>query len=125
MALIRFEKNHICQVTIMTNHNSVMLNVIAHMNRSQIGEPRKWDKITKKLSSDMPLSVSDIEYYTRLTRIYNQTSTISKRKNYHTMLSDLDEKPRCTVCGEPSQFYCHINDQYFCQIHIVGHDPNE
>ena len=103
-----------------------MLDVIEHMNRSRIGAPRKWAKITKKLSSNMPLSATDVEYYTRLTRIYNRTGIIThKRKHYHTALSDLDEKPRCTVCGEPSQFYCHINDQYFCQAHIVGHDPNE
>lgn len=109
----------------MTDHRSTILNAIKQMNHSHIGDPRKWNKITKKVNSDMPLSMVETEYYTRLTRIYNQTNTKNRLKNYHTALSDKDTKPRCAECGTLSQFYCHMNDQYFCQIHVIGHDPNE
>ncbi len=31
----------------------------------------------------------------------------------------------CKECGEDSLYYCNMNDQYFCNIHVVGHDKNE
>jgi len=40
-------------------------------------------------------------------------------------LSKQDEKPPCKVCGENALYYCNMNDQYFCTIHLVGHDENE
>lgn len=109
----------------MTDHNSMMLNAIKQMSDSHVGDQRKWDKITKKIFSDVPLSHAETEYYARLTRIYNRTGPRAVRRHYHTRLSDLDTKPRCTACGKQSQYYCYLNDQYFCEIHVVGHDPNE
>jgi len=47
------------------------------------------------------------------------------RKFYHQKLSDYDEKPICSLCDSFSLYYCTINDQYYCENHIFGHDENE
>ena len=40
-------------------------------------------------------------------------------------LSEKDGRPPCKTCKEKSEFYCNMNDEYFCTIHVVGHDENE
>ena len=46
-------------------------------------------------------------------------------RTIHIRLSPDDPKPRCAECGNSSLYYCNMNDQYFCQEHVVGHDKNE
>ena len=101
------------------------LEVIERMKLAKIGEYDKWETIIKKIKKDEPLNQGELEYYTNLTRIYKDSSITSRSKVYHTKLSDQDEKPPCKVCGDNSLYYCNMNDQYFCTVHVVGHDENE
>ncbi len=101
------------------------LEVIERMKLAKIGEYKKWEAIIKKIKNEQPLNPGELEYYTNLTRIYKNSSITSKSKMYHTKLSELDKKPPCKTCGESSLYYCNMNDQYFCIIHVVGHDENE
>jgi len=101
------------------------LEVIERMKLAKIGEYGKWEIIIKKIKKEEPLNPVELEYYTNLTRIYKDSSITSRSKIYHTLLSEQDEKPPCKVCGDNSSFYCNMNDQYFCTVHVVGHDENE
>ena len=101
------------------------LEVIERMKLAKIGEYKKWKAIIKKIKNKQSLNPRELEYYANLTRIYKNSSITSKSKMYHTKLSELDEKPPCKICGENSLYYCNMNDQYFCTIHVVGHDENE
>lgn len=101
------------------------LEIIEKMKLARIGKYSKWEKIIRKIQKDEPLNVGELEYYTTLTRIYKNSTVTSRSKIYHAKLSELDEKPPCKECGKSSEFYCNMNDQYFCTIHIVGHDENE
>jgi galactose-1-phosphate uridylyltransferase len=101
------------------------LEVIERMKLAKIGEYKKWEAIIKKIKNKQSLNPRELEYYANLTRIYKNSSITSKSKMYHTKLSELDEKPPCKICGENSLYYCNMNDQYFCTIHVVGHDENE
>lgn len=101
------------------------LEVIERMKLAKIGEYDKWEKIIKKIKKEEPLNQGELEYYTNLTRIYKDSAITSRSKVYHTKLSDQDKKPPCKVCGENSLYYCNMNDQYFCTVHVVGHDENE
>jgi len=29
------------------------------------------------------------------------------------------------MCELNSMYYCNMNDQYFCETHVIGHDDNE
>ena len=101
------------------------LEIIERMKLAKIGNYKKWKAIIKKIKNDQPLNPGELEYYTNLTRIYKDSSITSRSKVYHSKLSEHDEKPPCKICGENSLYYCNINDQYFCIIHVVGHDENE
>lgn len=101
------------------------LEIIDRMKLSKIGEYNKWESIIKKIKNDLPLNQAELEYYTSLTRIYKNSAITSRSRIYHTKLSAHDEKPPCEECGENSSFYCNMNDQYFCIVHVVGHDENE
>ncbi len=101
------------------------LEVIERMKLAKIGKYDKWEKIIKKIKNEQPLNPGEIEYYTNLTRIYKDSSITNRSKIYHTKLSEQDEKPPCKECGKKSLYYCSMNDQYFCTIHVVGHDENE
>ena len=101
------------------------LEVIERLKLAKIGEYKKWEGIIKKIKNDIPLNQGELEYYTSLTRIYKDSTITSRSKIYHTKLSEQDEKPPCKECGKDSSFYCNMNDQYFCTIHVVGHDENE
>jgi hypothetical protein len=81
------------------------LEVIERMKLAKIGEYKKWKIIIKKIKNEQPLNQGELEYYTNLSKE--------------------DEKPPCKECGEDSQYYCNMNDQYFCTIHVAGHDENE
>lgn len=101
------------------------LEVIERMKLAKIGEYKKWEVIIKKIKNDVPLNQGELDYYSNLTRIYKDSTITSRSKVYHTKLSEQDEKPPCKECGEDSSFYCNMNDQYFCTVHVVGHDENE
>ena len=49
----------------------------------------------------------------------------SKNKNYHYKLSDDDNKPKCALCDAACSYYCNMNDLYYCEKHVIGHDENE
>ena len=101
------------------------LEVIERMKLAKIGKYDKWKAIIKKIKNEQPLTPVELEYYTTLTRIYKNSTISIRSKIYHTKLSKQDEKPPCRVCGNNSLYYCNMNDQYFCSIHVVGHDENE
>ena len=46
-------------------------------------------------------------------------------KNYHYKLSHDDPKPKCALCADFCSYYCNMNDLYYCEKHVVGHDENE
>lgn len=101
-----------------------MNEVINKLREANIGEPRIWESINKKIKTKAPLDLDDIAYYSRLTRIYKDLA-ITRTRIYHTKLSEQDEKPSCHVCKNCAEYYCNMNDQYFCVTHVVGHDKNE
>ena len=101
------------------------LEIIERMKLAKIGDYKKWEVIIKKINKKQGLNAEDLEYYSNLTRIYKDSSVTSRTKIYHTKLSKEDERPPCKECGEDSLYYCNMNDQYFCSIHVVGHDKNE
>lgn len=101
------------------------LEIIERMKHAKIGKYDKWQKIIKKIKNEEPLNPVEIEYYTRLTRIYKDSNITSRTRIYHTRLSEQDQRPPCKMCNEQSLYYCNMNDEYFCPIHIVGHDENE
>ena len=102
-----------------------ILEVIERMKYAKIGEYEKWESISRKIKNQQELKIGELEYYTALTRIYKNSNITNKSKIYHTKLSEHDQKPACSSCGEDSAYYCNMNDQYFCLEHIVGHDENE
>jgi hypothetical protein len=101
------------------------LDIIERMKLAKIGTYKKWQLLIKKIKNHENLNQSDLEYFTSITRIYKDSSITIRSKIYHTKLSQYDEKPLCEICGEDSTYYCNVNDQYFCMIHVVGHDENE
>ncbi|MCH9657799.1 hypothetical protein K0U27_03725 [archaeon] len=101
------------------------LEVIERMKLAKIGKYKKWESMIKKIKKAQRLNPDELEYYSNLTRIYKNSNTTPRSKVYHTRLSDLDTKPPCAECGSDSEYYCNMNDQYFCTIHVVGHDKNE
>ena len=101
------------------------IEVIERMKLARIGEYKKWEAIIKKIKNNQPLEPGELKYYTTLTRIYKDANITSRSKVYHTKLSEQDEKPPCKTCGNNSSYYCNMNDQYFCTVHVVGHDKNE
>ena len=101
------------------------LKVIEGMKNTKIGKYKKWKGMIKKIRNRQPLSPEEQEYYSNITRIYKNSVIATRSRIYHTRLSELDEKPPCWGCGKDSAYYCNMNDQYFCMIHIVGHDENE
>jgi hypothetical protein len=101
------------------------IEIIEKMKLAKIGKYKKWQLIIKKIKNDQILNPAELKYYSNLTRIYKNSSVTTRSKIYHTKLSLEDEKPPCKECGESSLYYCNMNDQYFCNIHVVGHDKNE
>ena len=55
-------------------------------------------KIIKKIKNEESLNPGEIEYYTRLTRIYKDSRITNRTRIYHTKLSEHDEKPSCKIC---------------------------
>lgn len=101
------------------------LDIIEGMKLAKIGEYKKWNTMIKKIKNKERLNLSDLDYFSNMTRIYKDSNIAVRSKVYHTKLSTHDEKPTCQICGNESSYYCNMNDQYFCMIHVVGHDENE
>lgn len=101
------------------------LEIIERFKLAKIGEYKKWEAIIKKIKNNIPPSPAELEYYSNLTRIYKDSTVTRRSKIYHTRLSEHDSKPPCNKCGSSSEYYCNMNDQYFCIFHVVGHDENE
>lgn len=101
------------------------LEIIERMKFAKIGQYDKWEKIIKKIRNNQELNAEELGYYSNLTRIYKDSKISSRSKIFHSKLSEQDEKPPCKTCGQISQYYCNMNDQYFCTTHVVGHDENE
>ncbi len=101
------------------------IEIIEKMKLAKIGKYKKWEGMIKKIKKEQTLNPEELEYYSNLTRIYKNSSVTPRSKAYHAKLSELDEKPPCKECGKDSLYYCNMNDEYFCTIHIVGHDKNE
>jgi hypothetical protein len=106
-------------------NNKDILDLIERMKLAKIGEYQRWKKIIKKINCDEALDDEDSKYFSTLTRIYKDFKISERSKIYHTKLSKEDSKLPCKTCGEESLFYCNMNDAYFCQVHVVGHDENE
>ena len=121
-------KQHHKQVNLSKNKkidSQKTLEVIEKMKLARIGNYKKWNTIIKKINNDEALNSIQSEYFSTMTRIYKNSSITTRSKIYHTKLSPEDEKPPCKECGDDSTYYCNMNDQYFCTIHVVGHDKNE
>ena len=101
------------------------IEIIERLKLAKIGEYKKWESIIKKIKNNIPLNPGELEYYSNITRIYKDSAITIRSKIYHTRLSEYDEKPPCNKCGDVSEYYCNMNDQYFCIIHVAGHDENE
>ena len=101
------------------------IEIIERMKLAKIGKYKKWELMIKKIKNEQVLNPEELEYYSNFTRIYKNSGITSRSKIYHTKLSLEDEKPPCKECGEDALYYCNMNDQYFCNIHLVGHDKNE
>lgn len=101
------------------------IKIIERLKIAKIGDYKKWESIIKKINTNIPLNLGEREYFSNLTRIYKDSMISKRTRIYHTKLSKHDEKPPCQMCGDLSEYYCNMNDQYFCTNHIVGHDKNE
>ena len=101
------------------------LELIQRMKLAKIGEYSKWESLTKKLNQGMELNAEELGYFSSFTRIYKDIKITPRSKIFHIKLSEHDKKPPCKQCGEESLFYCNMNDEYYCTIHIIGHDENE
>ncbi len=101
------------------------LELIQRMKLAKIGEYSRWEPLIKKLNRDEELSAEELGYVSSFTRIYKDSKITPRSKIFHVKLSEHDQKPPCKACGEESLFYCNINDEYYCTIHVVGHDENE
>jgi len=101
------------------------LEIIERLKLAKIGKYKKWESIIDKIKKNTPLDSSELEYFSNLTRIYKDSRVSKRTRIYHIKLSEHDERPSCQICGNDSEYYCNMNDQYFCTIHVVGHDDNE
>lgn len=101
------------------------LELIERLKIAKIGDYVMWTRIIKKINTGNELSNDEYFYILNLSRTYKDGQISRRTRIYHTKLSDIDEKPPCEMCGDKSLFYCNMNDEYFCPIHVVGHDENE
>ena len=80
------------------------LDIIERMKLAQIGEYKKWEKIIKKIKEKQDLSPIEAEYFSKFTRIYKNSNTTNRSKNYHTRLSEHDEKPPAKLVKKNQSF---------------------
>lgn len=92
---------------------------------AKTGKYKKWKSVVKKSKNKQKLDSKELKNNSGMTKTHEKDVTVHKSKIYHVKLSEYDEKHPCNVCGEDSLYYCNMNDQYFCTVHLVGHDSNE
>ena len=100
-------------------------DVVKQIELAKTGRYKKWKAVVKKAKRKQELNNKEVKYYSNAAKTDKNTTTIHKSKIYHIKLSEYDEKHPCNLCGENSSYYCNMNDQYFCTVHLVGHDENE
>jgi len=101
------------------------LDVIKKMQLAKIGDYKKWEKITRKLTAGKKPNNDELQYFAKISRIYKNANVTNRSKIFHTKLSPDDKKPPCKSCGGESLYYCNMNDDFYCMAHVVGHDENE
>lgn len=101
------------------------IEIIERLKLAKIGDYKKWETLSKKISDGLELNGEEYLYISRLASTYKNEQVYRHTKIYHSKLSNLDKKPPCKTCGTESLFYCNMNDAYFCSNHVVGHDENE
>ncbi len=99
-------------------------DLIERMKLARVGEYKRWAKLAKKMDRGIQLSPDEVAYVARMAGTY-RSGVAPRSRIIHTKLSPEDPKPRCSMCGDASLYYCGMNDAYFCQEHVVGHDENE
>lgn len=97
--------------------------IIERLRRGGVGEPRVWRRIIRRMDGGGEPNADDVAYVARLARAYQNRRVPSRI--VHTRLSEDDPGEPCALCGSRPQYYCNMNDRYFCQEHVVGHDENE
>ncbi len=101
------------------------IELIERMKLARVGEHARLERLAKKIRNMQALGEDEVEYLARFARVYNGSGVTSRSRILHVRLSEEDQRPRCQVCEEKSEFYCNQNDVYLCAAHIVGHDENE
>lgn len=104
---------------------SDILKDIERMQLAKIGQYSKWERLVKKLKKGRELNAEELGYYSSMSGIYKDSKITPRSKIYHVRLSELDKRPACKSCGMRSEFYCNVNDEYYCMTHVIGHDDNE
>lgn len=103
--------------------DSAALDIIGRLKLARVGEPRTWRALEKKISRGAGLDAEELVYVSSMARTYGRAAPRSRI--LHVRLGEHDERPVCASCGEESEFYCNMNDAYYCTAHLVGHDANE
>jgi hypothetical protein len=101
------------------------LEIIQRLQFAKIGEYAKWEYMISKIKNGKTLDENELKYCATFARTYKNGIVAKHTKIFHVRLSDADVKPPCKICGTGATYYCNMNDEYFCPIHIVGHDENE
>jgi len=125
MAGIRAKINRTDRMTVYDVDPKTTIELIERMKVAKVGEYDRWVKLAKKIKGRQALEEDEIDYLARFARTYRGPGVTSRSRILHVRLSEEDQKPKCLMCGEKSEFYCNQNDAYFCAAHIVGHDENE
>ena len=100
--------------TDMTRHGLV--------GRIRGSEAAELNRMVKELDRDGSMDMRQTERVARYVRVYR--SGAARSRIYHVKLSTHDTAA-CGTCGARAAFYCNMNDAYFCEVHVVGHDENE
>ncbi len=98
--------------------------LVERLRRAGIGEPARWRALARKLDGCGQLNAEEAGYLASLARTYGRGIT-RRSRIYHHRLSIQDRRPPCRTCRGASAFYCNMNDAYYCEAHVVGHDENE
>jgi len=101
------------------------VDIINNIKYSGIGDSKIWESLIRKINAGEDISKNDKDYFVKFSSIYKEGKISSRTKIYHIKLGDDDSKPVCKMCDDISQYYCNMNDQYYCPVHILGHDDNE
>ncbi len=100
-------------------------DLIRCMRLARIGSRRRWQSMAKRLDHTRELGADDLRYLASMARTYKNMGVTRRSRIFHVALSEHDTRPPCASCGSMSRFYCNMNDLYYCDCHIVGHDENE